>query len=234
MVHEQMSRFSTGFRRMPIRWPSCGLRRRPFAFYHGLDRHHDPHQRMVASLRMIAKMPTIAGWAYKYHIGQPFVLSEERSDYASTSCACVSRALRGICREPVLACAMDRIFILHADHEQNASTSTFASPLVGCQPVRLYRCRIACLWGLPMAAPTRRRSTCSPRSARSTHSGIYRPRQGQERSVPSDGLRPPGLQELRSAREDHAEGRRNEVLAELGHKDDPLLEVANGAPNASP
>jgi citrate synthase len=89
MVHEQMSRFFTGFRRdahpMAV---MCGCVGALSAFYHDSTDITDPHQRMVASLRMIAKMPTLAAMAYKYHIGQPFVYPKNDLDYARTSCGC--------------------------------------------------------------------------------------------------------------------------------------------------
>ncbi|HAU76443.1 MAG TPA: citrate (Si)-synthase, partial [Agrobacterium sp.] len=126
MVHEQMSRFFTGYRRdahpMAV---MCGTVGALSAFYHDSTDITDPHQRMVASLRMIAKMPTIAAMAYKYHIGQPFVYPKNDLDYASNFLhMCFAVPCEEYKVDPVLARAMDRIFILHADHEQNASTST--------------------------------------------------------------------------------------------------------------
>jgi hypothetical protein len=108
---------------------------------------------------------------------------------------------------PVLSRALDRIFILHADHEQNASTSTVRlAGSSGANPFACIAAGIACLWG---PGAWRRQRSGAQHAARDrlgrSHPGIHRPRQGQERSVPPDGLRPPRLQELRSAREDHAE-----------------------------
>ena len=128
MIHEQMSRFFTGFRRdahpMAI---MCGVVGALSAFYHDSTDISDPHQRMVASLRMIAKMPTIAAMAFKYHIGQPFQYPSNDLDYASNFLRmCFAVPCEEYKVNPVLARAMDRIFILHADHEQNASTSTEA------------------------------------------------------------------------------------------------------------
>ncbi|MCB1386364.1 MAG: citrate (Si)-synthase, partial [Nitratireductor sp.] len=125
MVHEQMTRFFTGFRRdahpMAV---MCGVVGALSAFYHDSTDIADPHQRMVASLRMIAKMPTIAAMAFKYHIGQPFVYPRNDLDYASNFLhMCFSVPCEQYEVNPILARAMDRIFILHADHEQNASTS---------------------------------------------------------------------------------------------------------------
>ncbi len=135
MVHEQMSRFFTGYRRD--------------AFYHDSTDITDPHQRMVASLRMIAKMPTIAAMAYKYHIGQPFVYPKNDLDYASNFLhMCFAVPCEEYKVDPVLARAMDRIFILHADHEQNASTSTVRlAGSSGANPFACIAAGIACLWG---------------------------------------------------------------------------------------
>ena len=126
MVHEQMSRFFQGFRRdahpMAV---MCGCVGALSAFYHDSTDISDPHQRMVASIRMIAKMPTLAAMAYKYSIGQPFIYPKNELDYATNFLhMCFAVPCEEYKANPVLARAMDRIFILHADHEQNASTST--------------------------------------------------------------------------------------------------------------
>ncbi len=150
MLHEQMSRFFTGFRRdahpMAI---MVGVVGALSAFYHDSTDISDPHQRMVASLRMIAKMPTIAAMAYKYHIGQPFVYPKNDLDYAANFLRmCFAVPCEEYKPEPVLARAMDRIFILHADHEQNASTSTVRlAGSSGANPFACTAAGIACLWG---------------------------------------------------------------------------------------
>ena len=150
MVHEQMSRFFTGFRRdahpMAV---MCGCVGALSAFYHDSTDITDPHQRMVASLRMIAKMPTLAAMAYKYHIGQPFVYPKNDLDYASNFLRmCFAVPCEEYVVNPVLARAMDRIFILHADHEQNASTSTVRlAGSSGANPFACIAAGIACLWG---------------------------------------------------------------------------------------
>ena len=150
MVHEQMSRFFTGFRRdahpMAI---MCGVIGAMSAFYHDSTDISDPHQRMVASLRMIAKMPTIAAMAYKYHVGQPFVYPRNNLDYASNFLhMCFSVPCEEYKVDPILARAMDRIFILHADHEQNASTSPVRlAGSSGANPFACIAAGIACLWG---------------------------------------------------------------------------------------
>lgn len=150
MIHEQMSRFFTGFRRdahpMAI---MCGVVGALSAFYHDSTDISDPHQRMVASLRMIAKMPTIAAMAFKYHIGQPFVYPSNDLDYASNFLRmCFAVPCEDYKANPVLSRAMDRIFILHADHEQNASTSTVRlAGSSGANPFACIAAGIACLWG---------------------------------------------------------------------------------------
>src|SRR6202795_4810576 len=126
MVHEQLSTFFRGFRRdahpMAV---LCGVVGALSAFYHDSTDIHDPYQRMVASYRLIAKMPTIAAMAYKYSQGQPFMYPQNKLGYAENF---FHMAFAVPCEEmkvsPTLARAMDRIFILHADHEQNASTAT--------------------------------------------------------------------------------------------------------------
>ncbi|CAL8981106.1 citrate (Si)-synthase [Rhodoplanes serenus] len=150
MVHEQMARFYQGFRRdahpMAVMVGCVGALS---AFYHDSIDISDPHQRMVASIRMIAKMPTIAAMAYKYTIGQPFVYPKNDLDYASNFLRmCFSVPCEEYKVNPVLARAMDRIFILHADHEQNASTSTVRlAGSSGANPFACIAAGIACLWG---------------------------------------------------------------------------------------
>ncbi|MDC7786420.1 citrate synthase [Rhodoplanes sp. TEM] len=150
MVHEQMARFYQGFRRdahpMAVMVGCVGALS---AFYHDSIDISDPHQRMVASIRMIAKMPTIAAMAYKYTIGQPFVFPKNELDYAANFLRmCFSVPCEEYKVNPVLARAMDRIFILHADHEQNASTSTVRlAGSSGANPFACIAAGIACLWG---------------------------------------------------------------------------------------
>jgi citrate synthase len=150
MLHEQMTRFFSGFRRdahpMAI---MVGVVGALAAFYHDSTDISDPHQRMVASLRMIAKMPTIAAMAYKYSIGQPFVYPNNELGYAANFLnMCFSVPAEKYEVNPVLARAMERIFILHADHEQNASTSTVRlAGSSGANPFACIAAGIACLWG---------------------------------------------------------------------------------------
>jgi citrate synthase len=150
MLHEQINRFFSGFRRdahpMAV---MCGVVGALSAFYHDSLDIADPHQRMVASYRLIAKMPTIAAMAYKYSIGQPFMYPKNELSYAENflymtfGVPCEPYQVN-----PVLAKAMDRIFILHADHEQNASTSTVRlSGSSGANPFACIAAGIATLWG---------------------------------------------------------------------------------------
>ncbi len=150
MLHEQMSRFFTGFRRdahpMAI---MVGVVGALSSFYHDSTDINDPKQRMIASYRMIAKMPTIAAWAYKYSIGQPFIYPKNDLDYSSNFLRmCFAVPAEEYEVNPVFAKAMDRIFILHADHEQNASTSTVRlAGSSGANPFACIAAGIACLWG---------------------------------------------------------------------------------------
>ncbi|WP_193370579.1 citrate synthase [Pelagibius marinus] len=150
MLHEQMNNFFRGFRRdshpMAV---MVGVVGAMSAFYHDSTDINDPHQRMVASHRLIAKMPTIAAMAYKYSVGQPFVYPRNDLHYAENF---LHMMFSVPCEEykisPVLARAMDRIFILHADHEQNASTSTVR--IAGSSNANPFACiaaGIASLWG---------------------------------------------------------------------------------------
>ena len=150
MVHEQMSYFYRGFRRdahpMAI---VCGCMGAMAAFYHDSIDITDAWQREVATIRMIAKMPTIVAWAYKYSIGQPFVYPRNSLDYASNFLnMCFSVPTGEYIVDPVLSKAMDRIFTLHADHEQNASTSTVRlASSSGANPFACIAAGVACLWG---------------------------------------------------------------------------------------
>ena len=126
MVHDQMTRFYQGFRRdahpMAVMVGAVGALA---AFYHDSTDITDPTQRMIASMRMIAKMPTLAAMAYKYNVGQPFVYPKNDLGYAANFLRmCFAVPCEEYRVNPVIAKALDKIFILHADHEQNASTST--------------------------------------------------------------------------------------------------------------
>ncbi len=150
MVHEQMTRFYTGFRRdahpMAV---MVGVVGALSAFYHDSIDIKDPEQREMASIRMIAKMPTIAAMAYKYSIGQPFIYPRNELDYSANFLhMCFAVPCEEYKVNPILARAMRRIFILHADHEQNASTSTVRlAGSSGANPFACISAGIACLWG---------------------------------------------------------------------------------------
>ena len=150
MVHEQLATFYRGFRRdahpMAI---MCGAVGALSAFYHDSTDITDPEQRMIASHRLIAKMPTLTAMAYKYSIGQPFLYPDNSLSYTGN----FLRMTFGVPAEkyeinPIIENAMRRIFILHADHEQNASTSTVRlAGSSGANPFACIAAGIACLWG---------------------------------------------------------------------------------------
>ena len=150
MLHEQMATFFRGFRRdahpMAI---MCGAVGALSAFYHDSTDITDPIQRMIASHRLIAKMPTIAAMAYQYSVGRPFLYPQNSLSYTGN----FLRMTFGNPAEPyeinpIVEKAMDKIFILHADHEQNASTSTVRlAGSSGANPFACIAAGIACLWG---------------------------------------------------------------------------------------
>jgi citrate synthase len=150
MLHAQFDRFFEGFRRdahpMAIMVGAVGALS---AFYHDSLDIHDPVQRNISAIRLIAKMPTIAARAYKYSVGQPFVYPRNDLNYAENFLRmCFAVPAEDYVVNPVLAKAMDRIFILHADHEQNASTSTVRlAGSSGANPFACIAAGIACLWG---------------------------------------------------------------------------------------
>ncbi|MDT7535676.1 citrate synthase [Sphingobium sp. SA2] len=150
MVHEQLTTFYRGFRRdahpMAI---MCGVVGALSAFYHDSTDINDPLQRKIASHRLIAKMPTIAAMAYKYSVGQPFVYPRNDLSYTANFLRMTfSVPAEEYIPDPVIVDAMDKIFILHADHEQNASTSTVRlAGSSGANPFACIAAGIACLWG---------------------------------------------------------------------------------------
>jgi len=150
MVHEQLLTFFRGFRRdahpMAI---LCGVTGALSAFYHDSTDINDPVQQMVASRRLIAKMPTLAAMAFKYSMGQPFNYPRNNLNYAENFLhMCFAVPTEEYLVDPVLADAMDKILILHADHEQNASTSTVRlAGSSGANPFACIAAGIAALWG---------------------------------------------------------------------------------------
>lgn len=151
MVHDQVSRFFNGFRRdahpMAI---MVGVVGALSAFYHnGLD-IEDVNHREITAIRLIAKIPTLAAWSYKYTVGQPFIYPRNDLSYAENFLHMMfaTPADRDYKVNPVLARAMDRIFTLHADHEQNASTSTVRlAGSTGANPYACISAGISALWG---------------------------------------------------------------------------------------
>src|SRR3984957_11695096 len=150
MLHEQLRTFYNGFRRdahpMAV---MCGVVGALSAFYHDSLDIHDPESRRISAFRLIAKVPTIAAWAHKYSIGQPFMYPRNDLSYAEN----FLYMFHGVPAEPwkanpVLSKAMDLIMILHADHEQNASTSTVRlAGSTGANPFACIAAGIASLWG---------------------------------------------------------------------------------------
>jgi len=229
MVHEQMNRFFTGFRRdahpMAI---MCGVVGALSAFYHDSTDISDENQRMVASLRMIAKMPTLAAMAYKYHVGQPFVYPRNDLDYASNFLhMCFAVPAEEYKVNPVLARAMDKIFILHADHEQNASTSTVRlAGSSGANPFACIAAGIACLWG-----PAHGGANEAALNMLQEIGTVDRiPEYVKRAKDKNDPFRLMGfghrVYKNYDPRAKIMQKTTHEVLGELGIKDDPTLEVA--------
>lgn len=150
LVHEQVSTFYRGFRRdahpMAI---MVGVVGALSSFYHDSLDIQDPHQRQIAALRLIAKMPTLAGMAYKYSIGQPFIYPQNHLSYSENLLNMFfSTPTEPYVINPLWAKAIDRILILHADHEQNASTATIRlAGSSGANPFACIAAGIAALWG---------------------------------------------------------------------------------------
>src|ERR1051326_6421018 len=229
MVHEQMNRFFQGFRRdahpMAIMVGCVGALS---AFYHDSTDISDPMQRMIASIRMIAKMPTLAAMAYKYSVGQPFMYPKNDLDYSSNFLRmCFAVPCEEYKVNPVLARAMDRIFILHADHEQNASTSTVrVAGSSGANPFGCIAAGIACLWG-----PAHGGANEAALKMLGEIGRVERIPEFIKRS--KDKNDPFRLMGFGHRVYKHYDPRAKimqktcyEVLNETGHKDDPMLEVA--------
>jgi citrate synthase len=229
MLHEQLRNFYSGFRRdahpMAI---MVGVVGALSAFYHDSLDIRDPQQRMIASHRLIAKMPTIASMAYKYAIGQPFVYPrndlkyEENFLYMMFGIPTTSYQVN-----PVVAKALNKILILHADHEQNASTSTVRlAGSTGANPFACIAAGIACLWG--------------PAHGGANEAVLNMLREiGHKDRIPefikkakdkNDPFRLMGfghrVYKNYDPRATVLRAACHEVLAELGRKDDPLLDLA--------
>ena len=229
MLHEQMNRFFHGFRRdahpMAI---MVGVVGALSAFYHDSTDINDPEQRKIASRRLVAKIPTIAAMAYKYSIGQPFVYPRNDLDYASNFLhMCFSVPCEEMNVSPTLARAMDRIFILHADHEQNASTSTVRlAGSSGANPFACIAAGIACLWG-----PSHGGANEAALEMLSEIGSVDNIPEFVKRAKDKDDpfrLMGSGHRGYKNydPRARVMQQTCHEVLGELGIKDDPLLDVA--------
>ena len=227
MLHSQFDRFFEGFRRdahpMSIMVGTVGALS---AFYHDSLDIHDPVQRNISAIRLIAKMPTIAARAYKYHIGQPFVSPRNELSYAENFLRmCFAVPAEDYSVDPALVRAMDRIFILHADHEQNASTSTVRlAGSSGANPFACIAAGIACLWGPSHGGANEEalnmlKEIGTPEKIPEFVAGVkdrkYRLMGFGHRVYKNYDPRAKVMQE--SAKE---------VLAEVGDPNDPLLQVA--------
>jgi citrate synthase len=227
MVHEQLTRFFQGFRRdahpMAV---MVGVVGALAAFYHDSTDIEDPVQRMIASHRLIAKVPTIAAMAYKYSIGQPFVYPQNALDYTTNFMRmCFAVPAEEYKPNPVLARALDKIFILHADHEQNASTSTVRiAGSSGANPFACIASGIACLWG-PLHGGANEAALNQLHRIGSVENIPEYIRKVKNREILLDGF---GHRVYKNydPRAKVMKQTCDEVLAELGRKDDPLLKVA--------
>jgi citrate synthase len=229
MLHEQMTRFYQGFRRdahpMAI---TCGVIGALSAFYHDSTDINDPHQRMVASRRLIAKMPTIAAMAYKYSLGQPFVYPRNDLDYASNFMhMCFSVPTEEYKVNQVLADALDKVFILHADHEQNASTSTVRlAGSSGANPFACIAAGVASLWGPAHGGANEAALNMLEEIGTADKINQYI----KKAKDPSDPFRLMGfghrVYKSYDPRAKIMHKTCHEVLDVLGLKDDPLLKVA--------
>ena len=229
MLHEQLHNFYRGFRRdahpMAI---MCGVVGALSAFYHDSTDISDPRQRMIASYRLIAKMPTIAAWAFKYSLGQPFIYPHNSLTFAEN----FLHMLFGTpCEDykvnPVVAKAMDKILILHADHEQNASTSTVRlAGSSGANPFACIAAGIASLWGPAHGGANEAVLNMLGEVGDRSHIPEYL----EKAKNPDDPFRLMGFgHRVYKNYDPRAAIMReacHEVLNELGVKDEPLLDLA--------
>jgi len=229
MVHEQITFLFRGFRRdahpMAV---MCGVVGALAAFYHDSTDINDPVHRKIASHRLVAKMPTIAAMAYKYSIGQPFMYPRNDLNYAEN----FLHMMFGVPCEtykvnPVLARAMDRILILHADHEQNASTSTVRlAGSSGANPFACIAAGIASLWGPAHGGANEAVLTMLQQIGHKDKISEYLKRAKD----PKDNFRLMGFgHRVYKNYDPRAKVMRqtcHEVLNELGVKNEPLLQLA--------
>ncbi len=229
MLHEQMYKFYSGFRRdahpMAIMVAVVGALS---AFYHDSTDIHDEEQREIATMRMISKMPTIAALAYKYSIGQPFTYPRNDLSFAGNFLnMCFAVPTEEYKPNPILTRAMDRIFTLHADHEQNASTSTVRlAGSSGANPFACIAAGIASLWGPAHGGANE--AALSMLEEIGTPANI--PEFIARAKDKNDPFRLMGfghrVYKNFDPRAKIMQKTAHEVLAELGIKDDPVLETA--------
>lgn len=231
MVHEQLRAFYNGFRRdahpMAV---ICGVVGALSAFYHDSLDINNPQHREISAYRLIAKIPTIAAWAYKYSIGQPFMYPRNDLGYAENFLYMMNAVPAEDYRvNPVLARAMDRIMILHADHEQNASTSTVRlAGSTGANPFACIAAGIASLWGPAHGGANEAvlKMLSEIGSAEKIPEFIAKVKDK------SSGIRLMGfghrVYKNYDPRATIMQRTCHEVLAELGITDDPLLDLAVG------
>ena len=229
MVHEQLRSFYNGFRRdahpMAI---LCGVVGAMSAFYHDSLDINDPDHRRISAFRLIAKVPTIAAWAYKYSIGQPFVYPRNDLGYAENFLYMMNAVpAEPYTVNPVLARAMDRILILHADHEQNASTSTVRlAGSTGANPFACIAAGIASLWGPAHGGANEAVLKMLGEIGHIDHIPDFIARVKDKNSnvrLMGFGHR---VYKNYDPRAKIMEATCHEVLQELGIKDDPLLDLA--------
>jgi citrate synthase len=229
MVHDQMSTFFRGFRRdahpMAV---MCGVVGALSAFYHDSTDINDPRQREIASHRLIAKMPTITAMAYKYAVGQPFVYPLNDLGYTENFLRMTfSVPAEEYKVNPVLAKALDTIFILHADHEQNASTSTVRlAGSSGANPFACMAAGIACLWGPAHGGANEAALTMLQEIGTVDRIPEYIKRAKDK----NDSFRLSGfghrVYKNYDPRAKAMQKQTHAVLEEVGHGDDPILKVA--------
>jgi citrate synthase len=229
MLHEQLRRFFDGFRRdahpMAV---MCGVVGAMSAFYHDALDITDPRNREISAFRLIAKVPTIAAWAYKYSIGQPFMYPRNDLGYAENFLYMMNAVPAEPYQvNPVLARAMDRIFILHADHEQNASTSTVRlAGSTGANPFACIAAGIASLWGPAHGGAN---EAVLKMLAEIGHVKNI-PEMVAKAKDPNSGFRLMGfghrVYKNYDPRAKIMQATCHEVLRELGVKDEPLLDLA--------
>ncbi len=229
MLHEQIRRFYDGFRRdahpMAV---LCGVVGALSAFYHDSLNINDPEVRRISAFRLIAKLPTIAAWAYKYSIGQPFMYPRNDLGYAENFLYMMNAVpAEPYHVSPVLARAMDRIFILHADHEQNASTSTVRlAGSTGANPFACIAAGIASLWGPAHGGANEAVLKMLAEIGHVDNVGKFLAEVKDKNShtrLMGFGHR---VYKNYDPRAKIMQASCHEVLAELGIKDDPLLDLA--------